>query len=101
MSKFGLFSKFTVTEGERDNMVSMLLEATESMSELNECEIYLVSTSDDEPNAVFVYEVWSDEAAHQASLTLEPTQALIKRAKPIITGMERISTLRTSGGKGI
>ncbi|MCM3388329.1 hypothetical protein M3649_09300 [Ureibacillus chungkukjangi] len=50
---------------------------------------------------MFVYEVWSNEEAHQASLTLEATQKLIQRAKPIITGMERISTLKTMGGKGV
>ncbi|MEI5906830.1 putative quinol monooxygenase [Bacillus spongiae] len=101
MSKFGLFVKFTVREGERDTLVNILLEAAESMQQLNECQIYLVNVSDDEPNSVFVYEVWSDENAHQASLSLEGTQLLIKRSKPIITGMERISTLQPKGGKGI
>ncbi|ETT74697.1 putative quinol monooxygenase [Bacillus mycoides] len=62
--------------------------------------MYIVSTSNDEPNAVYVFEVWSNEDAHKASLTLESTQNLIKRAKPIITGVERISTLNARGGKG-
>jgi len=86
MSKFGLFGKFI---------------AKESMKNLDECEIYLVSISEHESNSVYVYEVWSNENAHQASLSLEATQTLIKRAKPIITGMERISTLNIRGGKGI
>ena len=101
MSKFSLFGKFTIQEGERDTMVDILLEAAESMKDLSECEIYLVNTSESEPNCVYVYEVWSDEAAHQASLTLEVTQKLISRAKPLITGMERINTLSTRGGKGV
>ncbi|MFJ8260907.1 putative quinol monooxygenase [Rummeliibacillus sp. NPDC094406] len=73
----------------------------ESLKNLDEYEIYLVNISEDDPNTVYVYEVRSNETAHQASLTLEATQTLIKRAKPIITGMERISTLTTKGGKGI
>ncbi|TCN26518.1 putative quinol monooxygenase [Mesobacillus foraminis] len=101
MGKFGLFGKFTVKEGERGTLVDILLEAAESMENLDECEIYLVSTSEGEPNTVYVYEVWSNEDAHQASLTLEVTQTLIQRAKPIITGMERINTLIARGGKGI
>lgn len=101
MNKFGLFGKFSVKEGERDTLVDILLEASDSMKNLDDCELYHVHISEDEPNSVFVYEVWSDENAHQASLTLESTQDLIKRAKPIITGMERISTLRTKGGKGL
>ena len=101
MNKFGLFGKFIVREGERNTMVDILLEAAESMKNLEECEIYLVNVSEDEPDSVYVYEVWSNENAHQASLTLEAIQTLIKRAKPIITGMERISTLQTKGGKGL
>jgi len=101
MSEFGLFGKFTAKEGERDTLVDILLEATESMKNLDECLLYLVNVSNDEPNAVYVYEVWKSEHAHQASLTLESTQALIKRAKPIITGIERISTLQPRGGKGL
>ncbi|MEM5012430.1 putative quinol monooxygenase [Niallia taxi] len=100
MDKFSLFGKFTVREGERDTMVNILLEAAESMKNLDDCEIYLVNISESEPNSVYVYEVWSNENAHQASLTLEATQTLIRQAKPIITGMDRISTLKTKGGKG-
>ncbi|GGD13402.1 putative quinol monooxygenase [Pontibacillus salipaludis] len=101
MSKFSLFGKFIVQEGKRDTMVSILLEAAESLEDLEECEVYLVNISESEPNSVYVYEVWSSEEAHQASLTLETTQTLISRAKPLITGMERVNTLTTEGGKGI
>lgn len=101
MKKFSLFNKFLVQEGEKEKLVDILLEAAESMKNLDECEIYLVNISENEPSSVFVYEVWANEDAHKASLSLEATQTLISRAKPIITGMERISTLITKGGKGI
>ncbi|WP_046213440.1 putative quinol monooxygenase [Paenibacillus wulumuqiensis] len=101
MSRFGLFGKFTVQENQRDNMVSILLDAAESMKDLQECEIYTISIAENEPNCVYVYEVWSSEQAHQASLQLEATQTLIQQAKPIITGMERISIFHPLGGKGL
>ncbi|MBG9830627.1 putative quinol monooxygenase [Bacillus wiedmannii] len=101
MSKFGLYSKFIVEERNREELTNILLEAAESMNALHSCEVYIVSTSDDEPNAIYVFEVWSNEEAHKASLTLASTQNLIKRAKPIITGAERISTLNARGGKGL
>ena len=101
MNRFGLFGKFTVQENQRDTMVHILLDAAESMNDLQECEIYTVNITENEPNCVYVYEVWSSEQAHQASLQLEVTQTLIQKAKPIITGMERISLLHPLGGKGI
>lgn len=101
MSEFGLFGKFTVKEGERESLVKILLEAAKSMENLDGCKIYHVSTCEDEPNSVFVYELWSSEHAHRESLNLESTQYLITHAKPIITGMERIATLKPEGGKVI
>ena len=90
-----------VQEGKIEEMVGILLEAADSMESISECEIYLVSMDKNEASSVYVYEVWTDESAHQASLGLEVTQKLISRAKPIIKGMERIGTLQIKGGKGI
>lgn len=101
MGKFGLYGKFLVDKNDRDDLSSILLEAAEAMGHVDGCEIYQVSVSHEEPQAVYVYEVWKNEAAHQASLTLDATQTLIRRAKPLITGMERINTLQTLGGKGL
>ncbi|KIL51658.1 hypothetical protein KP77_11700 [Jeotgalibacillus alimentarius] len=101
MSQFSLFGKFTVEEENRDLLADILLEAAESMKEQEACEVYIVSVSESEADAVYVYETWRDEEAHQASLSLEVTQKLISRAKPIITGMERIQSLKTLGGKGV
>ena len=101
MTKFSLLNKFIVQEGKNKEMVDILLEAAESMKDLAECEIYLVNIDENEPNSVYVYEVWTDESAHQASLELEVTQTLISRAKPIITSMERIGAFKKIGGKGI
>jgi quinol monooxygenase YgiN len=101
VEKFGLYGKLIAIEGKRDELTEILLEAAHSMKEINECEIYLVSISENEPDSVFVYEVWSNEHAHKASLSLEATQTLIQKAKPIIAGMERIHSLIPKGGKGI
>jgi quinol monooxygenase YgiN len=101
MEKFGLFGKLIAKEGERNTLLEILLEAALSMESLTECELYVVNVSEEDPNAVFVYEVWSNEGAHRASLALEVTQTLILRAKPILAGMERISTLQPMGGKGL
>ena len=58
MNKFSLLNKFIVQEEKKEEMVNILLEAAESMETLDECEIYLVNIADNEPNSVYVYEVW-------------------------------------------
>lgn len=100
-NKFGLYNKFTTVEGKRDVLVEILLEASKSMEELNDCMLYVISLDDENTDSVYVYEVWSDENAHRASLSMEASQTLIQKAKPIIVGMEKINTSLPIGGKGI
>ncbi|MFX4304213.1 antibiotic biosynthesis monooxygenase [Exiguobacterium sp. A1_3_1] len=101
MSKYCLFTKFFISENKREEMIDILLNASQSMEKLEECEIYVVSVSDEEENVVYVYEVWLNETSHKASLNLEVTQTLIQKAKPILTNVARINTLQTKGGKGL
>ncbi len=99
--KFGLYNKFTTIEGKRDVLVKILLEASKSMEELDDCLLYVVSLDGKNTNTVYVYEVWSDENTHRASLSMEASQTLIQKAKTIIVGMEKINTSIPIGGKGI
>ncbi|MGD6817908.1 putative quinol monooxygenase [Metabacillus sp. 113a] len=101
MGKFGLYGRLTAKEGKREELAAILLEAAESMKELPGCELYVVSLAEDERESVYIYEVWSNEEAHQASLGNEATKMLIKQARPIIADMDRITTLKPLGGKGL
>ncbi|TQS71836.1 antibiotic biosynthesis monooxygenase [Ornithinibacillus gellani] len=101
MNKFGLYNKFTTIEGKRDDLVEILLEASKSMEEVNECELYVISLDADNPDSIYVHEVWRDAQAHQASLSMEASQTLIQKAKPIIVGLEKMNASLPIGGKGI
>jgi quinol monooxygenase YgiN len=45
---------------------------------------YVVTRSPDDEDLIFVTEVWSDPAAHAASLDNADTRALIARAMPLL-----------------
>lgn len=96
-----MFGKITTVDDKRDDLVAILLEAAEAMNALNECEVYIVSVKDEQPNAVWVTEIWQDELAHQASLKLDSVKTLIQRGRPLILGMETIETFVPRGGKGL
>lgn len=100
MNKFGNYGKLIAKEGQRDALVQILLEAAESMHSVEGCEMYAVNISESEPDSVWVIEVWKNEEAHAASLTLESTKMLIQRGKPLIVGMEGVK-LQVIGGKGV
>lgn len=50
------------------------------------CLMYEVGTNDDEPNTVYVAELWTSAESHQASLTLDTVRAAIAEAMPLLSG---------------
>lgn len=101
MDRFGMHGKITAKAGQRDALVEHLLEASRLMAPLPGCEIYVVSVSPAEPDAIWVTEVWRSEADHAASLKMDSVRALIAKARPLIAGMSDSSRLVPLGGKGL
>lgn len=97
---FGLIGKFTAQPGQRDALVGYLLEAADLLQRNPNCLHYVVSTSD-EPEAVWVSEMWTDRDAHAASLEPEDVRSLIQEARPLIAGISDRTELSVQGGKGI
>jgi quinol monooxygenase YgiN len=97
---FGLIGKFTAQPGKRDDLVAILVQAAADLRANPACIAYIVGTSD-EPDAIWVSEVWTDKAAHAASLDPPEVRALIERAMPLIAGISDQTELRIVGGKGI
>lgn len=82
-AKYGLFGKMTAAPGKRDELLGYMAEGT---GEMPGCILYVLSTSESEPDAVFIYEVWESRQYHADSLKLPAIQATIAKARPIIAG---------------
>lgn len=95
-----MYVKFTAIQGKSDELLQILLNATEALKILDECEIYIVNKSKSEPEVIWVTEVWTNVEAHKRSLLLEESKAMIERAKTLIAGIEATEILPI-GGKGI
>ena len=100
MSKFGLYGKIIVKQGQRDTLVGILLQAAALLQDDPDCELYLVNVSPTEADTMWVTEVWSSQSAHEASLARDDVRALIGRGMPLIAGGERIEVVPV-GGKGL
>lgn len=101
MERFGLHGKLVAQPGRRDALAAHLLEAAELMRAVDGCDIYLVSTSPSDDDAVWVTEVWRSEADHDASLSIPGVPEIIRRARPFIAGMPESTRLVVRGGKGL
>jgi quinol monooxygenase YgiN len=95
---YGLIGKMLSIPGQRDALVSMLLEGT---SEMPGCRSYIVATDPADENAIWITEVWDDEASHKASLSLPAVQEAIGKARPIIAGFGERYVTTPIGGHGL
>ena len=97
-SMFGLIGKMTAMPGQRDALIAILLEGTTSMPG---CLNYVVATDPADANAIWITEVWDNEASHKASLSLPAVHAAIAKAKPIIAGFGERFVTSPVGGVGL
>ncbi|MEL4320402.1 putative quinol monooxygenase [Leifsonia sp. YIM 134122] len=72
--------------GRRDELVALLTRPSDELREIG-CLLYEVGVNDDEPDTVFVAELWESEEAHRASLGLASVRAAIDEARPLLSGV--------------
>ncbi|MBC3875084.1 putative quinol monooxygenase [Undibacterium flavidum] len=94
---YGLIGKMKCTPGQRDFLISILLEGVSGMPG---CLSYVVAKDPTDPDAVWITEAWESQQAHKDSLSLASVQSAIAKARPIIAGFgERFET-QPVGGHG-
>jgi quinol monooxygenase YgiN len=63
---------------------SVLSDAARALNGKPECELYIVNVVDDEPDAVWVTELWASQEAHAQSLHDEEVNTVVQRGIPLI-----------------
>jgi len=71
--------------GKPDEIIALLTHTNDDLRNSG-CLLYEVGVNDDEPNTVFVAELWESAEAHQASLQLPSVRAAIAAAMPLLLG---------------
>jgi quinol monooxygenase YgiN len=98
--KFGMQAVLIAAEGKGNELANFMLEASETVSKMDGCILYIVQQSLTDNSKVLVTELWESKEFHAASLTNEAVRAIIMKAKPIIIGMDH-NPAKYIGGHGI
>lgn len=95
---YGLIGKMLAVPGQRDALVAILLEGTGAMPG---CLSYVVAHDSADANAIWITEVWRDQASHAASLQLPAVRDAIARGRPLIAGFDSHVVTTPVGGQGL
>lgn len=95
---YGLIGKMTAVEGRRDALTAILLEG---LGRMPGCLSYVVAHDPAEADTIWVTEVWTDEAAHRASLQVPEVKEAIRKGMPLIATFGDAQVTRPVGGVGL
>ena len=95
---YGLIGKIRALPGKRTELAQVLNPATGGMPG---CLSYIVAEDPGDPDALWVTEVWVDDAHHKASLQLDAVKAAIAKGRPLIAGFDRHVATNVLGGIGL
>ena len=95
---YGLIGKMLATPGKREELLAILLENVGTMPG---CLSYIVAHDPADADAIWVTEVWTDEAAHRASLQVPEVRAAIQRGLPLIKTFSDATVTTPVGGVGL
>jgi quinol monooxygenase YgiN len=95
---YGLIGKMTSQPGQRDALIALMLQAAADMPG---CLSYIIARDTGDEDAVWITEVWEDEASHHASLHLPSVRNAIAKAMPLIAGFEPGVITEPVGGVGL
>lgn len=95
---FGLIGKITAVDGQRDTLMSILLEGTTDMPG---CLSYVIAADSGDDNVLWVTEVWDNSDSHAASLQLPAVRDAIAKGRPLIAGMTPVASTVPAGGHGL
>ena len=101
MKKYGFYGKFKSQKGKRDELISILLQASKLVSTAKGCHQYIIYRDIKNEDNVFVSEIWDTKEDHDNSLKIEGCAELISKAMPLIDGKPEGTSLEVAGGKGI
>lgn len=71
--------------GKRDELVALLTRPNAVLAGAG-CLLYDVGVTPEEPDTVYVVELWTSAEAHRASLELPQVRAAIESARPLLSG---------------
>lgn len=98
--RYGLHGQIVAKPGERDKLVAILLQAANLLKDNPDCIHYIIGATDD-PDVIWVDEIWQSKEAHDAALQIENVRNTIRQGFPLIASTPETIVTIPMGGKGL
>ena len=100
-SHYALINKMTTKPGKRDEVLTILLEAGKPFADNPACIFYLVYIDMQDPNTIWVEDLWTNKDDHTAAMSSPEMRSFITQCMPLLEGMPEQIPVELAGGKGL
>ena len=102
MSRVGRYAKFTAKPGQADALAERMLGVAEGLRAVPGCELYVINRAADDPETIWVTEIWRSQEELDASLQTEEAKASIPEVLALVQegSFERVD-VTPLGGVGL
>jgi quinol monooxygenase YgiN len=97
--EFALLNRLTAKPGHRERVVEILLESGKLFDDNRACRVYLVAEAADDPNLIWVADLWTSEEEHAEALKAPEMLPYVEECMPLLEGMPEQIRVLPAGGK--
>jgi quinol monooxygenase YgiN len=97
--KIARYGKATAKQGKGGELADVLLAAAAELEDDPGCELYLINRQSDQPDLIWVTELWRSQADLDASLERIRSSSGVARAMALVEDWQMVE-LDLLGGKG-
>ena len=99
---YALLNKLTAKPDQRQQVVDILLESGMLLFPDNpDCHMYMVSEATEDPNVIWVTDVWTSKESHEEALKAPELRPYVEKSMPLLEGMPEQIEIRPVGGIGL
>ena len=99
--RIGRYVRMVAVPGKGSVLAGTLMRVAEGLRGSPGCELYVVNLAADEPDTVWVTEIWSSEAASDRALSDDLGEVGIGQVFALLAGPPELVELTPLGGPGL
>jgi quinol monooxygenase YgiN len=98
---YALINKLISKSGKRSEVIRILLESGKPFDHNAACIFYFVYEDAQDPNVIWVEDLWTSKEAHTIALRNPDLISFITQTIPLLEGLPEQTEIIPSGGKGL
>ncbi|MFE3002305.1 putative quinol monooxygenase [Nocardia sp. NPDC059246] len=81
---FSVYGRMTALPGRRDDLIALLQNGFRAGGPTSGLLAYTINTAPDDPDTIWLTQLWIDKPAHDATTRSEPVAAITRQLPPLL-----------------